>query len=553
MVGRNVSLAGTVLFVLSCSSGCKESSQTERTQAAASAAPAAKTVVLVKGANISGANGLHFSKDGLLYVASVLGSELVVLNPDTGAVVRRLTRADGVEGPDDVAFNAAGAFYWTSILTGEVAGFKTDGTRVTAAKLTPGVNPLTFSDDGRLFVAQCFFGDKLYEVDPNGVRQARLISDKLGPKCGLNGMDWGPDNRLYGPRWFKGEVVSFDVDAGTFRTEASGFEVPASVKFDSKGRLYVLDTMTGKVIRVVAGKKEVVATLSPGLDNFAFDANDRLFVSSFTDGFVVRVEPDGSLFELSPGGMATPGGVAVRSHDGNTEVVVADLQALRGFDRVTGAPTFAERNVLGVSEIGSSLTVAPDGDLLVLSSWVDEDVRVWDPVARKVVERHGGLGGPTDAVRFDGGIAISEHGNHRVISIKGETTTVLADGIDEPTGLAVKGRELYVADRAKGQLLKIVGDGAVLSPPLIVARGLGAPEGVAVVADGFAVVEAERGRVVLVSSDGTVTPLADTEPGFAAGSSAQPPSFVFNGIAAGPDGTLYVTGEKSRTLYKIAR
>ena len=208
----------------------------------------------------------------------MLGSELVVLNPDTGAVVRRLTRADGVEGPDDVAFNANGDFYWTSILTGEVGGYKADGTRVTAAKLTAGVNPITFSDDGRLFVAQCFFGDKLYEVDPNGIKEARLISDKLGPKCGLNGMDWGPDKRLYGPRWFTGEIVSFDVDTNTMRTEATGFQVPAAVKFDSKGRLHVLDTMAGTVNRVGGGKTEVIATLSPGLDNFAFDANDRLFV-----------------------------------------------------------------------------------------------------------------------------------------------------------------------------------------------------------------------------------------------------------------------------------
>jgi sugar lactone lactonase YvrE len=520
----------------------------------AQAAPeSSKAVVFVHGAHISGANGMHFSKDGLLYVASVLGSELVVLNPDTGAVVRRLTRADGVEGPDDVAFDSAGAFYWTSILTGEVAGFRTDGTRVTAAKLSPGVNPLTFSDDGRLFVAQCFFGDKLHEVDPNGVAEPRLITDRLGPKCGLNGMDWGADRRLYGPRWFRHEVVSVDVATGTFRTEASGFGVPAAVKFDSKGRLHVLDTMAGTVIRVADGKREVVATLSPGLDNFAFDESDRLFVSSFTDGFVVRVEPDGSLFELSPGGMATPGGVTVSSNGGRDEIVVADLQALRGFDRASGAVAFTERNILGVSEVGSALTVAAAGDGLVLSSWIDEDVRIWDPVARRIVERHGDLGAPTDAIAFDGGLAVSEHANHRVIAIRDGQVRVLAAGLGEPTGLAAHGRDLYVADRARGELLRIVSSGRVMSPPQVVARGLEAPEGIARVADGFAVVEAERGRVVLVSEDGRINWLADTEPGTAAASSAQPPSFVFNGIAAAADGTLYVTGERSRVVYRIKR
>ena len=156
--------------------------------------------VLASGANISGANGIHFSPDGNLYVASVIGSELVVLDPESGAVLERL--AEGIDGPDDVAFNEAGDFFWTSILTGEVAGMTAAGERVSAALLTPGVNPLTFSDDGRLFVSQCFFDDKLFEVDPAGVEAPRLISDQLGPGCGLNGMDWGPDGRLYGRAGF---------------------------------------------------------------------------------------------------------------------------------------------------------------------------------------------------------------------------------------------------------------------------------------------------------------------------------------------------------------
>ena len=98
-------------------------------------------------------------------------------------------------------FFSDGSWFWTSIMTGQVAGFDADGTLIEAAQLTPGVNPITFSNDGRLFVSQCFFGTNLYEVDPLGKAEARLISDELGPGCGLNGMDWGPDNRLYGPRW----------------------------------------------------------------------------------------------------------------------------------------------------------------------------------------------------------------------------------------------------------------------------------------------------------------------------------------------------------------
>ena len=267
--------------------------------------------VIATGANFAGTNGIHFGPDGLLYVTSVIGSDLTLIDPESGAEVKRLTAADGVVGPDDVAFASNGAFYWTSLLTGEVAGFDTDGQKIIAAQLPLGPNPITFSDDDRMFVSQCFLGTNLYELDPLGVSSPRIIADDLGPGCGLNGMDWGPDNRLYGPRWFHGEVVSFDVDTGERRTEATGFVTPAAIKFNSEGVLHVLDTGTGELIRVEDTTKTVVATLTPGLDNFAFDDNDIPYVSSFTDGFIKRVNPDGTISTLHPGGMAHPSGIAV--------------------------------------------------------------------------------------------------------------------------------------------------------------------------------------------------------------------------------------------------
>ena len=122
-----------------------------------------KLETFITGAEIAGVNGMHFGPDGFLYAASVIGSDITVIDTENKNIVKRYGLSEGVIGPDDVAFNSKGEFFWTSILTGEVAGFNTKGEKVIAGNPGPGVNPITFSDDDRLFVAQCFFGNGLFE------------------------------------------------------------------------------------------------------------------------------------------------------------------------------------------------------------------------------------------------------------------------------------------------------------------------------------------------------------------------------------------------------
>lgn len=549
---RYLSIASSAMF-LALLAGCGPAGETpaepqqEPQESTSTAMPAPTDVeVIATGANIAGANGVHFGPDGMLYVASVVGSSLTVLDPDTGEIAKRLGAEDGVIGPDDVAFASDGSFYWTSILTGEVAGFSAEGQRVVAAQLAPGVNPITFSDDDRLFVAQCFLGTNLYELDPAGGTAPRLISDSLGPGCGLNGMDWGPDDRLYGPRWFAGEVVSFDVDDNSMRLEADGFAVPASIKFNSKGELHVLDTGRGEVVKVIDGDKEVVARLDPGLDNFAFDADDRIFVSSFADGFVKRVNADGSQTTLQPGGISHAGGIVF--HDGR--LILADLHAIRGYD-TDGALLFTQRNVVGVGEMGGAMNVSVDGSNLILSSWFDNDVRIWDPANEKRMAQYPELALPVAAVRYAGNVAVAEHGKHRVVSLAEDgTETELATDLPAPTGLVVEQGDLYVSDRQLGQILMIASGGKALAEPYVVASNLTTPEGFVVTDKGFVVVEADAGKVTEVNSAGDRRVLAELPPGSQA-APGTPPSQIFNGIAMGADGNLYVPDETGRKLYKI--
>ena len=74
-----------------------------------------KLEVFITGAKIAGVNGMHFGPDGYLYAASVTGSDISVIDTENNKIIKRYGQSDGVIGPDDIAFNSKGEFYWTSI------------------------------------------------------------------------------------------------------------------------------------------------------------------------------------------------------------------------------------------------------------------------------------------------------------------------------------------------------------------------------------------------------------------------------------------------------
>jgi sugar lactone lactonase YvrE len=473
------------------------------------------------------------------------------MDPETGEILDRLGPEVGVESPDDLTFGPDGSLYWTALLTGEVGRLSPDGVK-TGQSVALGVNPITFSDDGRLFVALDLLGDALYELDPDLIDPPRLIAENLGS---MNGMDWGPDGFLYGPLWTKGEVVRVDVDTGTVTLVADGFRSPDAVKFDSQGRLYVADYIVGEVSRVdvETGSKEVIATGLSDIDNIAFDSHDRLFVSHAQEGSIFEVLPDGTTRTVSPGGMIEPEGVAVLPRAGGESVFVADTHTLREFDGLTGEGRSVERHYLTVPGEIDPQTVSADGDHLVLSSWMSSVVQVWDPDTREVLQ-HVEFPFPLNAIRFNGDLIVAGFTSVvRVSAADPEVRETLAEGLDTPAGLAATDNDLWVSERGTGRVLQIVADGKQLSEPTPVATGLSSPEGLAVTPGGnLLVVEAGAGRLSLINTrTGEVSTVAEGLELGAEGPPGMPPTWLFNGVAVGPSGAIYVTGDKANVLYRI--
>lgn len=518
--------------------------------------------ILVQGAPlVGGANGMFFDADNHLYVANVFGQTISLLDPETGEILEQLGAADLVFFPDDVTVGADGSLYWTDPGVGSVFRRLPGGPSFNLVPFTafPNANPLTLSDDGRLFFGQCYNAppetNGIFEVDPNGSMVTRDIrTGDLG--CASNGMDWW-DGALYSPRVFEGRVVKVDIDTGDLTDVTVGWGVPIAVKFNSQGELYAANQGNGEVVRIdlddpdLAHNREVVAQLPTAwLDNLAFDANDRLFVSSFSNGTVLEILPGGGLRTVSPGGLAVPMGLAII---GRT-VYTANPAALTGFDTRTGEQVSEIRSVFGLGPLPAATSVVAWNDDLVLMSAISGDLVVWDPQTEStVLATRFGL--PVDAQPFRGDLIVTESSTGNVVRASGPdlsvrevlATTTLAGG------LAATQDDLYVSDPGLGEVLQLVEDGQVLDPPRTVASGFQLPEGLALRSGGNNLLVVDGGAQTLVEVNlrsGTAKTIA-SDLGFQTPTPGVAPTGWFNDVELDASGAMYVNADRANVIYKL--
>jgi len=509
---------------------------------------------LVPGSAFHGVHGLGVDKSGRLFAGSVAGAALYEVDLNDGTAKIAVPTPVGMA--DDIAFAPNGTMAWTGFLTGDLYARKGDGPIRKLASGLPGINSLAFRKDGRLYATTVFLGDTLYEIDVEGLKPPRVIMEKMG---GLNGFEFGPDDRIYGPLWFKGQVARVDVDKPELTVVAEGFKVPAAVNFDSKGNLFVVDTALGQLVRVdpKTGEKKVVAQLKPSLDNLAIDAKDRIYVSNMADNGIQEVDPaTGAAKQIIIGKLALPGGIAVVSDGGRDTIHVADLFAYRTVDGLTGEVTEQARMHADGTTLEYPLSATASGDEVMLSSWFTGTVQVIDRKTGKTREMLHDLKAPHDAIRLgDGSILVAELGSKSLLRVSGEhgkDRTVLIGALEGPVGLVggAKG-EVYVTEAYAGQVSKIGSNGE----KTVIARDLKMPEGLALAPDGTLVV-AEVGATRLIRidpSNGKVEEIAGNLP---IGLPATPgglPSNIPTGVGVGASGVIYFSSDVENAIYKVVK
>lgn len=511
--------------------------------------------VVVAGSPFQGVHGLVLDGRGHLLASNLLGQTVHSVDLQSGEVSTLVGPPLG--GADDVDVGPDGSVYWTGYLTGQLMRRTPDGDVGVLAKDLPGCNSLAFRRDGRLYFTQLGHGDALWEIEPGKDEAPRLVLD--GPGF-LNGFEFGPDDKLYGPILLRGQVVRIDVDTKAVEVVADGFTMPTAVNFDARREnLYVVDAARGELVRVHAktGEKTVVAQLPSGLDNLTLGPDDQVYVSNMVDNDIRVVNPaDGSVRVLVEGRLSVPSGLAVAPDDADERLYVADVFALRRVGGRDGA--LAETTRVLSTRMIFPMHVSLSAKHVVLTSAFVASVQVLDRASGEVLRTIPNTNGVQGAIELpDGALLVAEAGTGRLVRVDdGEppNTTVLAEGLEGPVGLLADTEAeepgVYVTEVRAGRVTRVrLSDGSKQT----LTSDLRAPEGIARHPDGPLIV-AEVGRKRLLRVDpatGSATVLASDLPIGLPEGEGMPPGYVPTGVAVGRSGTIYVASDVESALYRF--
>ncbi|MET4923097.1 hypothetical protein P3L51_12185 [Streptomyces sp. PSRA5] len=511
-----------------------------------------------------GSNGVAFGPDGRLYAAQFLAGQISAVDIATGEVETVVPMDGPVQSPDDLAFGADGSMYIADLVPGRVWRRSPDGAYTLLSEEVRVPNGITCVGD-RLFVNEMKTNGRLLELFPDGGEPVVLTE---GLALG-NAMQLGPDGCLYYPHMLTNQVWRIPVDGGTPEIVAEEVHDPVAVRFDRGGVLHVLSRGAAGIVTRVdlhgTGSRSVVTSGVVGLDNAAFDAENRMFVSSFADGGVTEMHPDGRTRDIVPRGFVGPYGVTI---DLGGTVHAADHYRLASPESAGRGERDAET---GGDRPGGAIThellhfchgITADDGLLHLTSQYGA-VQTYDPETRSTRVRATGLDQPLGiTVRADGALIVAEAGAGRVLAIdEADTVTVLAEGLGHPVDVALDSEQrCYVSDDRLGAVLRVDGDRTVT-----VAEGLGAPQGLVIRGTELFTVDAEHRTLRAVSlitgeSRVDVEDLAvGPPPGvsaraevalFAHGMPGSPG--LFAGLAAAPDGSLLLSANGEGSLVRLS-
>lgn len=432
---------------------------------------------------LPGVNGAAIGSDGHLYVTHTGNGTITKIDLKTMQPSLFVPPSGAVFIPDDIAADDNGNIYVTGTtpLVGEVYRIDRYGARTVIADGMDAPNGIEYNaNDGRLFVTECFQGNRVFEVDPTGEKPARLLIDKdVIPVP--EGFDFDPDtNDLIIPDMGTGKILRVHPDTGEISTIAEKFVTPIALTIGADKMIYMPELLTGIVYRVsLDGKRrDKLAQLPPGLDNVAITPEGRLFVTSYWNATIYEVSTDGSgkFKQLFPDGINQTLGVVAKPNS----LVVADAIMLRKVADGKYQPT--KLNVWASHGMPLTLSLADGpGDQVFWTDCIHGAIAIGDPVKGEFKPVAGGLNRPMSVLMDTAAprIFVAEYGAGQIstVSLKDGAKAVLTKNLEGPLVMAMVDSTLYVAESKAGRISAV--DPKTGKKSVFLASGVAKPGAIA--------------------------------------------------------------------------
>ncbi len=428
------------------------------------AVDSAYSIVRIAGDTVmTGCNGAIAGPDGALYVVHTGDSSVSRIDLKTLKIAPFVPSYAGAFYLDDVTADDKGNLYATGMspVVGEVYRIDRQGMKSVIARGLRAPNGIQYNKrTGRLFMSECFQGNRVFELDPAGIREPRLLE-----KARLvvpEGFDFDPDtNDLIVPDMGTGKIYRVNPESGALTKIAGGFQRPVALKVGPDKKAYTQE-ISGALYRLSLDgeKKEKIAQLPPGLDNLAFAPDGRLYVTNWWDATVYEVATDGSgkFRTLFPEGINTITGVLLK----NGKLWVADNIMIRSAEG--GKYVKSAINPYAVTDnmpVPGILSDGPGDQILWLEPFAGT-LAIGDPVRggfRTIVGAVESLNRPVAMVMSGdrSTVYVAEYGSGKILSIGLDDggKKILAEGLEGPLALAIIGDTMYVSEGKAARISKV--------------------------------------------------------------------------------------------------
>ena len=410
-----------------------------------------KLVTVAKDTLFAGVNGATIGGDGALYVVHTGDGTTTRVDLKTMAATEFVHPWAGTFITDDITSDGKDTLYATGTtpLVGEVYRIDASGGKTVIARGLTAPNGIQFNKKtGRLFVTECFQANRVFEIDPTGAKEPRLIvqADTIPVP---EGFDFDPDTAdLIIPDMGTGRILRVNPESGAIQPIAEKFTAPIALKVGPDKRAYFPE-LGGAVYRLsLDGKtRDKLAQLPPGLDNLAITPEGRLLVTSYWDATIYEVATDGSgkFKPLFPRGPNALGGVLVRSG----QVLVSDAIMVRTVGKGEYAPTKLNAWAAHGMPLPLGLADGP-GDQILWPDAVNNAIAIGNPIDGTFKPVAGGLGRPVAVVmsKQEPKLYVAEYAAGQVteVSLTDGAKRPLVTGLDGPVALAIVDDVLYIAE-----------------------------------------------------------------------------------------------------------